>query len=184
MNALLRHRVWRAAGAQLARLALLLLIVAACGVGTSAAAIAIQAQRDDMRSADLLLVIAPDIPPTSLIEHGIDLYRRGYGGHIVLSGPGRGRAYAALVGRGLPAEALISGAGDRSLGDALATSWQGGARSLLVVSAPADQLLSLKIARDQGMHAYGSPVPAAPLGLLDTLRAALGYWRYALLGDA
>jgi hypothetical protein len=178
--ALMQPGVWRLAGAQLARLALLLLIVGVCGVGIGAAAAVIQSQRDDARSVDLLLVIAPDIPPTPLIEHSIDLYRRGYGTRIALAGPGRSRAYAALTGRGLPAETLVSVAEGDSLIAVIVAARQSDVRSLLVVSLPADQLLSLKIARDQGMHAYGSPVPAASADLLAALRASLGYWRYAL----
>lgn len=184
MRAQLPRGMWRAAGAQLARLAAVLLIVAVCAVGTAAAAATVQAQRDDARSADLLLVIAPDIPPTALIERSVDLYRRGYGARIALAGPGRSRAYAALIGRSLPAEALLSVAEDNSLVAVMAAARQSDVRSLLVVSAPADQLLSLKIARDQGLRAYGAPAPATPPDLLDTLRAALGYWRYALSGGA
>ncbi|MEI7610790.1 MAG: RNA ligase family protein [Rhodospirillaceae bacterium] len=65
-----------------------------------------------------------------------------------------------------------------ALFDALAAAHSGGAQSLLVASAPADQLLSLKVAHDQGLRAYGAPTPTAVLDLLDVLRAALDYWRY------
>jgi hypothetical protein len=180
VKALLRRAVWQAAGAQLARLAVLLLIVALAGVGVAAAAISIQAQRDETRSADLLLVIAPDLPPAALIDHSVDLYRRGYAVELALAGPGRERARADLLARGLPESAIGVLAEGQALFAALATAHSGGAQSLLVVSAPAEQLLSLKVAHDQGLRAYSSPAPSLPLNLLDVLRAALGYWRYAL----
>ncbi|MEI7646354.1 MAG: hypothetical protein WCJ55_18945 [Chloroflexales bacterium] len=181
MRAVLRRRaVWHAAGTQLARLTVLLLIIALAGVGLAAAAISIQAQRDETRSADLLLVIAPDLPPAALIEYSFDLYRRGYAVQVALAGPGRGRARADLLARGIPATALGILATGESLFDALAAAHSGGAQSLLVVSAPADQLLCLKVAHDQGMQAYGSLLPTPSMDLLDALRAALDYWRYAL----
>jgi hypothetical protein len=184
MRTLPPREVWQAVGAQLARLALLMLTVGVVGVGMAAVAVAMQAQRDETRSADVLLVIAPELPPTSLIEYSLDLYRRGYGVRIALAGPGRERAYADLLGRGLPVEALVGITQSDSLDAALATARQDSAHSLLVVSSPSSQLLSLKIARDLGLRAYGSPVPTLPLEPLDTLRAALGYWRYALFGEA
>ncbi|MEI7769837.1 MAG: hypothetical protein WCI67_07615 [Chloroflexales bacterium] len=178
MRALLHRARWHAAGAQLARLASLLLILALAGVGVAAAAIAIQAQRDETRSADLLLVIAPDLPPAALIDHSFDLYHRGYAVQVALAGPGRGQARADLLARGLPQSALSVLAEGESLLDALAAARDGGAQSLLVVSAPADQLLSLKVAHDQGLRAYGSPALTPSLDLLGALSATLGYWRY------
>jgi hypothetical protein len=180
MRGLMRRGLWLATGSQLARLASLLLLIALAGIGLAVAGIAIQAQRDETRSADLLFVIAPDLPPAALIDHSFDLYRRGYAIQVALSGPGRARAQASLLARGVPESAIDALAADESLLNALAAARSTGAQSLLVVSAPADQLLSLKVAHDQGLRAYGSPTPAAPLDLLDALRAALSYWRYAL----
>jgi hypothetical protein len=88
-----------------------------------------------------------------------------------------------MLARGVPESALGVLAEGESLFDALAAARSGGAQSLLVVSAPADQLLSLKVAHDQGLRAYGSPSPIPSMDLLDALRAALGYWRYALFQE-
>lgn len=174
--------LWRAVGAQLARLAALLLIVGLWAGGVTAAAVAIQAQSDETRGADLLLLITPAIPSNALIEHSLDLYRRGYGAQVALVGPGRAQAQANLLARGIPATALADLTAGASPAEALGAARQAGAESLLVVSAPADQLLSLKIAHDLGLRAYGSPLPGAELAPLDTLRATLSYWRYALAG--
>jgi hypothetical protein len=180
MSLLLRRAVWQSAVAQLVRLGSLLLIIGLVGVGLTAAAIAIQAQRDETRSADLMLIIAPDLPPAALIDRCLDLYRRGYAVQMALAGPGRIQARADLLARGVPESVVGILADGESLFDALAAARGGGAQSLLVVSAPADQLLSLKVAHDQGLRAYGSPSPAPAMDLLDALRAAIGYWRYAL----
>jgi hypothetical protein len=183
MMSLLRRMVWQAAFAHLARLISLVFVIALVGIGLASAAITIQAQRDETRSADLLLVISPDLPPAALLDHSFDLYRRGYAVQVSLAGPGRGRAKAELLARGVPESVLGTLAEGESLIESLAAARSGGAQSLLVVSPPADQLLSLKLAQDQGLRAYGSPSPTLSMDLLDALRAALGYWRYALFQE-
>lgn len=182
MIAALRKRaLWRAVGAQLAHAATLLLAVVLWFGGVAAAAVALQAQRDETRSVDLLLVITPAIPSNALIEHSLDLYRRGYGHQVALVGPGRARAQADLLGRGIPPESLSGPIASETPVEAMDAARRAGTQSLLVISAPADQLLSLKIAHDMGMRAYGSPTPGAELAPPDTLLATLSYWRYALL---
>ncbi|MEI8308778.1 MAG: hypothetical protein WCF99_17080 [Chloroflexales bacterium] len=180
MKVLRRRVMWQSVGVQLMRLASLLLVIGLLALGLAVAVIAIQVQHDETRNVDLLLVMAPDLPSAALIDHSFDLYHRGYAVHLALVGPGRGRAKADLLTRGVPESALVVAAEGESLFTALAVA-RGDAQSLLVVSDPADQLLSLKVAQDQGLQAYGSPTPSASLDLLDVLRAALDYWRYVLL---
>lgn len=162
----------------MARMASLLLLIGLLAMGITVAAIAVQVQRDETHNADLLLVIAPELPSAALIDHSFDLYRRGYAVRLALAGPGRGQARTDLIALGMPESAITIIAEGESLFDALAVARSGGAQSVLVASAPADQLLSLKVAHDQGLRAYGAPTPTAVLDLLDVLRAALDYWRY------
>ncbi|NTV62791.1 MAG: hypothetical protein HGA65_04550 [Oscillochloris sp.] len=176
-----KKKRWQALGRQLARLALLLLGITLLLISTTVAAIGMQAQRDETRGTDLLFVIAPAAPPTPLVEHSLELYRRGYGRQIALAGPGWAQLRADLLGRGVPAEALASGLSDESLLTALSAVRRSGTASLLIVSAPADQLLGLKAAHDQGLQAYGSPVSPTSPDLPTSLLAAIDYWRYALL---
>lgn len=180
MQIFTQRTLWLAVGAQLTRLILLLLMIGLTGIALAAAAITIQAQRDETRSTDMLVVIAPNLPPSSLIEHSFDLYRRGYAAKVALAGPGRERARADLLGFGVPPSALTSLTDGESLSTALAVAQRSGVRSLLVVSEPASQLLNLKIAHDQGIKAYGTPDPEMSLEAIDALRAAMSYWSYAL----
>ncbi len=172
---------WRVIGQQAGRLAALLALVLLILLGVTAAAMEMQAQRDETRTTDLVLLIVPDVPPSVLIEHCLDLYRRGYGTQIAISGPGQVRVRADLLGRGIPSEALFDIGEEVSLVAGLQAIQQQGVQSVLVASLPADQLLALKVAHDLGMDAYASPEPALESDLVATLRASLAYWRYALL---
>lgn len=174
-------RRWQALGRQLAWLALLLLGIMLLLISTTATAIGIQAQRDETRGVDLLLIVAPAAPPSTLIEHSLNLYQHGYGLQIAIAGPGRLQCRADLLGRGVPAEALAGGISQDSLIATLSAARQNGTASLLIVSAPADQLLSLKIAHDQALQAYGSPTSSTAPSLPTSLLAALAYWRYILV---
>ncbi|WP_129633504.1 hypothetical protein [Candidatus Oscillochloris fontis] len=176
-----QQRHWRVVAQQVGRLALLLALVVLILLGVTSAAIGTQAQRDETRNADLLLLIAPELPPSMLIEHCLDLYRRGYGAQIAITGPGHVRARADLIGRGIPAEALLDVGDQTSLIAGLQMIQRQEIQSLLVASLPADQLLALKVAHDMGLRAYGSPEPALDSDLFATLWASLAYWRYALL---
>jgi hypothetical protein len=179
MRVWLNDRRWHAVGAQLGRLALLLLVIAIAGIGVTVAAGGIQSQHDETRGADLLLLVAPEVPPADLIAHSLDLYHRGYGTQIAVAGPGHVRARADLLGRGLPVEALFDAQSD-SLILILTAARQSGVHNLLAISPPADQLLTLKVARDLGLQAYGSPEPARSPDLVAAIGAAFDYWRYAL----
>ncbi|EFO81505.1 hypothetical protein OSCT_0649 [Oscillochloris trichoides DG-6] len=181
MNWFMQQRSWRMIGQQVGRLALVLALVLVTLLGVTVAAIGMQAQRDETRNADLLLLIAPELPPSMLIEHCLDLYRRGYGTQIAITGPGQVRARNDLLGRGVPAEALLDVGERPSLVAGLQVIQQRGVTSLLVASLPADQLLALKVAHDIGLRAYGSPEPALAEDFFETLRASRDYWRYALL---
>jgi hypothetical protein len=172
--------------AQFARLAGLLLLIALLATGVAAAAIAAQAGRDETRSVDLVLVLAPALPPASLVERSLDLYRRGYALELLLIGPGGDLVRSRLIAQDVPAAALLAGpGGDGSLhlAAAVQSARQRGAQTLLVVSVPEAQLLGLKIVRDQGLRAYGVPVGEAAIDPIDLARASARYWRYVLLGE-
>jgi hypothetical protein len=44
-------------------------------------------------------------------------------------------------------------------------------------------LLDLKIARDMGLMAYGSPAPAQSRELQEIVQTGFEYWQYVLLGS-
>lgn len=182
-------RPWRLTrrqiGRQTAHLALLTAIIALLALALGAVAAGMQASRDEARAVDLALVVAPAAPPTALADHVFELYRRGYTPRLILAGEGQGGLKAQLVERGVPEVSLLSdgasGAGSAELARLLREARAAGAASLLVVTAPAETLLGLKLARDQGLRAYGAPAPARARDPLTLLEASLAYWRYVLL---
>lgn len=174
---------WRAIGAQLKRLGIVCGIVLLTLLGTSVAAAAIQAGRDEARHADLLLVLAPEIPPQPLIDHALEIYRRGYAPRVLLVGPGQGQARDRLLDRGVPAEAigLVPPATTTSRWLANAVAQSNGATAL-VVADPSEILNALKLIQDHGLRAYGSPPSGVAPRPLDLLGAGVRYWAYVLGG--
>lgn len=166
---------------QLGYLGMLVGLLLALLTALSVVAIMIQAQRDDTRQADAILVIAPEYPPIALVEHSFELFRRGYGRRIFLIGPGSAELSTALVGRGVPVEALIVATPGNSLVTQMREFVPSEADHVLLVCEPSSQLLGLKIARDLEAHAYGSPAGDSP-DPLTVLRAIGDYWAYVLLG--
>lgn len=175
---------WRLVRRQAGYLAATLLAVASVALALSAVATMIQAGRDEARAADVALVLAPAVPPEALADHVFELFRRGYTPTLILAGEGQAGLQAQLVARGIP-EAQVQGAdgGAPSELRRLAREALGaGAGSVLVVTRPEGALLTIKIMRDQGLRAYGAPVPPARVEPLAVAEASLRYWQYVLLG--
>ena len=109
------------------------------------------------------------------LDHALDLYRRGQVRLIVLTGgvapgdttseAGAGKQY--LIERGLPAEVLLTE-------DTSTTTWENLRNSVplvqsnrigavVLVSDPFHMLRALKMTRDLGLIAYGSPTRTSPI---------------------
>lgn len=144
--------------------------------------IVLQGRRDDVRSASAAIVLGaaqwngtPSPVLGARLDHALDLYKRGYVSHIILTGgvgPGDTTSEAAagkqyLVARGLPAEALLvdeHGATTwESLSDSAVLARANGIGAVVLVSDPFHMLRSLKMARDLGLVAYGSPTRTSPI---------------------
>lgn len=176
---------WRRAWRQAAYLAITLGVVALVALGLGVAAAGVQARRDEARSADLALVLVPPVPPEALADHVLELYRRGYVPRVVVVGEGHEGFRADLLERGVPEETVMANAsaGVATLQALAQEARAGGATSLLLVAGPSETLTALKVLRDQGLRAYGSPPPDPPAGPLSLLRSSLRYWRYTLVGQ-
>ncbi|HMQ32891.1 MAG TPA: YdcF family protein [Chloroflexaceae bacterium] len=177
--------VWREVRRQATALAVTVAVVAVVAFGLSLAAAAMQAGRDETRSADLAVVVAPAAPSERMADHAFEVYRRGYVPAVLLAGEGQAGLKAQLLARGVPEAALLSdgaGAAAPDLRRLARRAADGDAMSALVIAAPEETLLALKIARDQGLRAYGSPTPGAAMTPGGLLGAAARYWRYVLLG--
>jgi uncharacterized SAM-binding protein YcdF (DUF218 family) len=181
-------RVWRGA--------LWLLGIVAAGLGVVAALVVVQGTYTEVRHADAILVLPGACPPppdegappcgTGPLDYALDLYRRGFAGQLILIGQeavAPERAY--LLAQGFPDGALVLEDEQESrqaqIKSAAELARARGVSSLLVVGAPPQMLLSLKMARDLDMVAYGAPQPGAPAFVpLDVARESLAYWRYVL----
>ena len=170
-----------ARGLMLAAVSLLAVMALICVL------IVLEGQRDDLQNlgvgragAAIVLGVAHwsgDRSPVlrARLDHALDLYRRGQVRLIVLTGgagagdtlseAATGKQY--LLGRGLPAEALLTE-------DHSTTTWENLRNSapliqsnqigaVVLVSDPFDMLRALKMARDLGLIAYGSPTRTSPI---------------------
>jgi uncharacterized SAM-binding protein YcdF (DUF218 family) len=146
------------------------------------ALIVLQGQRDEARPAGAAVVLGAaqwnGVPSPVLqarLDHALDLYRRGYVKQIILTGGvGRGDTLSeAAAGRqyllehGIPEDALL-------LEEEGTTTWKSmqnvariarsnGIGTILVVSDRFHMLRALKMARDLGLAAYGSPAQTSPI---------------------
>lgn len=186
-----KHAVpeWRRLGRQAARqaghLLITVTIVALIAIALGAIAAGLQAGRDEARSADLALVVAPAVPPAGLADHSFELYRRGYVRTLLLVGEGTVALRAQMAERGVPEAAIVEAPAAATSAELRRLSREaraGAATSALVVTAPEEQLRALKIVRDQGLRAYGAPPPTATVEPLGLVAASVRYWRYVLLG--
>lgn len=177
---------WRQAGRQAAYLGVALATLALAALALAALAVALQSGRDEARSADLALVVAPELPPASLADATFELYRRGYVPRVVIVGAGQAGLKAQLVERGVPEDRLESAPDEEAetaeLRRRAREAAAGGASSALVVATPAETLRALKVVRDQGLQAYGSPAGAGGGDPLSLAGASARYWSYVLLG--
>jgi uncharacterized SAM-binding protein YcdF (DUF218 family) len=109
------------------------------------------------------------------LDHALDLYRRGQVRQIILTGgtgPGDTTSEAAagkqyLIEQGLAADALLLE--DRgtttweSLQNAVPLARANRIGAVMLVSDPFHMLRSIKMARDLGLIAYGSPTRTSPI---------------------
>lgn len=127
------------------------------------------------------------------LDHALDLYRRGQVRQIILTGgtgPGDTISEAAagkqyLIDQGLTADVLLLE--DRgtttweSLQNAVPLARANRIGAVMLVSDPFHMLRSIKMARDLGLIAYGSPTRSSPIaaGSAEETRAVLREaWAY------
>jgi uncharacterized SAM-binding protein YcdF (DUF218 family) len=167
-----------------------------------------QGGRDDVRPADAIVVLGAaqyNGTPSPLFEarldHAIDLFDEGIAPVFVVTG-GKGRAgdvtteadagLAYAVAKGVPRDAILVEDRSRTTVEQLVTVGRmlrdRGLDSAVLVSDRTHMLRSLRIARDQGIDAYGSPTRTSPAEsniaeqVKDTLHEIGGLGLYFLAG--
>ena len=151
-----------------------------------------QGGRDEARKADAIVVLGAaqyNGTPSPLFEarlaHAVQLYKDGIAPIFIVTGgklpddrtteAAAARAYA--VAHGVRAEAILVEDQSRTTLEQLRTVSEmlrdRGLRSAVLVSDRTHMLRSLRIARDQGIEAYGSPTTTSPVesNVVDQVRA-------------
>ncbi len=121
------------------------------------------------------------------LDHALDLYRRGYAGHLILTG-GIGQGDTLSEGEVSRRYALDAGVADsvilverqgvtsaESVGAAAALMRANGLRSALIVSDSYHMMRLDVLARRAGIRPYRAPTPGAPIDRTRSTR-----WQYVL----
>lgn len=164
--------------------------------------------RDDSRPADAIVVMGaaqynglPSPVFRARLDHAIALYQRGVAPVLVVTG-GRGRpddttteaqaARAYALAHDVPEEAILVEDEGRTTLESLvgvgAILRERGLRSAVFVSDRTHMLRVLRMARDQGLVAYGSPTTTSPIEarvadqILGTIHEIGGLGAYFLAG--
>lgn len=182
-----RRALWRLARRQVVYLAATLAAVSLLALLLSTAASAVQALREEGRTVDIVLVVAPAVPEPAVVDHAFELYRRGFAPQLVIVGAGAEGLRAALQERGVADTSLAvvaePGSETAQLRRAAAGARAAGAASAVVAGEPAAMLRWLKLAGDEGLRSYGAPFPVGDPSPLELVQAGASYWRYILLRD-
>jgi uncharacterized SAM-binding protein YcdF (DUF218 family) len=167
------------------RALVILVLLALLALGLVCVLVVVQGQRDEARRADAIVVLYPAVASREHLEHALNLYQEGHSARLVLAGEDIANVQAALVSQGIPEAALLaqeeSGSRYAHLQGITQMLYAQGLSSVLLVDSPDRLLLDLKMARDMGLIAYGSPVPGDRPEMQEILRASLDYWQYVLL---
>jgi uncharacterized SAM-binding protein YcdF (DUF218 family) len=136
-------------------------------------------ERDEARSADAIIVLgaaAYDAVPSPVfrarIEHGLDLYRAGHAKVLIFTGGygGGGARFAEsqvarryAIRAGIPEDAILIESSSQTtfqnLFEARNVMLEHGLRDAIVVSDPLHMARALRLSRQLGIRAYGSPTP-------------------------
>jgi hypothetical protein len=159
------------------------------------AMVAVQGNRDEARQVDAVVALdvsrgPSDATARAQLDRALTLHRRGLAPQIILTGAGStDTAQRYLTQRGAAQEIIISAPSAEELPDrvrnVVISARTSGAASLLLIGTPDELLRALKIARDEGASAFGSPA-RTPQPLIDEassiIREGWAYLGYLFLG--
>lgn len=165
---------------RLVRFTLKLAFVALLWLGGVASWIVWVGERDQAAPADAIVVLgaaAYDAQPSPVfaarIEHGLDLYRRGFAAKLIFTGGyggSRARFSESQVARryamreGIPGDAILIESRSRTTYDNLVEARRlmldNNLKRVIVVSDPLHMSRALRLSRKLGIDAIGSPTPS------------------------
>jgi len=150
-------------------------------------------QRDQAGSGDVIIVLgaaAYDARPSPVFEerirHGLDLYRKGHAPKLLFTGGyGTGARFAEsqvarryAVRQGIPEADILIEASSRTtlqnLLEARSLMRQHGLHRAIIVSDPLHMARALRLCRQLGIEAIGSPTPSTRFRTIQT------QWRFLL----
>ncbi|MFQ3633814.1 YdcF family protein [Roseiflexus sp.] len=157
-------------------------------LGLTAAMVAVQSGRDEARPVGAAVVFGEGdgsaLTPAqkAQCDHATNLYRRGTVSRIILTGAVVAPlARQHLIEQGVPSQALLVEEESASLVEgiraAAVMARAQGVSSVVIVVEPSAMLIALKVARDEGLTAYGSPAGGAS-GFDDPGAVVTETWRY------
>lgn len=178
---MVKQKPQRSRLSRLFRFALRLALLASAWLLGVAAWIHWIGERDQAAPADAIVVLgaaAYDAQPSPVfaarIEHGIDLYRRGLAGTLIFTGGyggSRARFSESQVARryalrqGVPRDAILIEATSRTTYDNLRETRrlmiEHRLQRVIVVSDPLHMARALRLCRELGIDALGSPTPSS-----------------------
>ncbi len=167
---------------------LLLLGVAAAGIILVLLLTIAQSRDDQARRADVIVITHLDTSSAPHFDAAVRLYQQGYASRLIVAGHDPPAFKDQLIARRISPEVILippitTTTRLASIRQVAAIAQANRFETALIVDQPDQLLLTLKLAGDYGLDAYGVPISSLQPDLASLLQSALDYWQYALLGS-
>mgnify|MGYP005837616845 FL=1 len=167
---------------------LLLLGVAAAGIILVVLLTIAQSRDDQARRADVIVIAHLDTSSAPHFDAAVRLYQQGYASRLIVAGGDPPALKDQLIARRISSEVILippitTTTRLASVRQVAAIAQANRFETVLIVEQPDQLLLTLKLAGDYGLDAYGVPISSLQPDLANLLQSALDYWQYALLGS-
>ncbi|NJL03929.1 MAG: YdcF family protein [Chloroflexaceae bacterium] len=167
---------------------LLLLGVAAAGIILVLLLTIAQSRDDQARRADVIVIAHLDTSAAPHFDAAVRLYQQGYASRLIVAGGDPPALKDQLIARRISSEIILippitTTTRLASVRQVAAIAQANRFETVLIVEQPDQLLLTLKLAGDYGLDAYGVPISSLQPDLASLLQSALDYWQYALLGS-
>ncbi len=175
-------------GLRLLQNLLLLLGVAAAGIILVLLLTMAQSRNDQARRADVIVIAHLDTSSAPHFDAAARLYQQGYASRLIVAGSDPPAFRDQLIARRISPEVILippitTTNRLASIRQVAAIAQANQFKSVLIVDQPEQLLLTLKLAGDYGLDAYGVPINSLQPNLASLLQSTLDYWQYALLGS-